>query len=61
MKKNGYTDMEVDIPVEGVKKGDIVFVNSMDFGQLTDDSMVTCITEDNKEVIIPKKNLKIKK
>jgi YbbR domain-containing protein len=59
MKKNGYVDVKVEIPVEGVKKGDTVYVSSTEYGQLPDDAMVTCITTDDEEVIIPKKNLKL--
>lgn len=60
MKKNGYTDVIVDIPVTGIKKGETVYVSATEFGQLPSDAMVTCITSDDEEIIIPKKNLKIK-
>lgn len=60
MKKNGYIDVKSNISVEGVKKGDIVYVSATEFGQLEDDSMVTCITEDDKEVIIKKSDLIVK-
>lgn len=56
--KNGYISVIVDIPVEGVEKGDEVLVSATEFGQLTDDTMVTCLKGD-KEILIPKKNLRI--
>lgn len=59
MEKNGYTKVIVDIPVEGVKKGDEVYVSATEYGQLSDDSIVTCIVKNNKTIIIPKRNLKI--
>lgn len=61
MKKNGYVEVIVEIPVEGVNKGDKVFVTATEFGQLDNDATMTCITKDNEEILIPKKNLKIEK
>lgn len=60
MKKNGYIDVEVKTPVEGVKIGDTVYVSATEFGQLDDEAMVTCITDDDKKVLMPKRNLIIK-
>lgn len=60
MKKNGYTEVIVIEPVEGLEKDETVLVSATEFGQLEDDSMVTCYTDDNDEIIIPKKNLQIK-
>lgn len=57
MKKNGYIEVTVKIPVTGVKKGDKVFVTATEFGQIPNDGMLSCITTDKKEIIIPKKNL----
>ena len=60
MKKNGYIEVESNVSVEEVNKGDKVYVSATEFGQLEDDSMVTCITEDDKEVIIKKRDLIVK-
>lgn len=60
MKKNGYIEVESNISVEEVNKGDKVYVSATEFGQLDDDSMITCITEDDKEVLISKKDLIVK-
>lgn len=57
MQKNGYTEVTVDIPVDGLEKGEKVLVSATEFGQLEDDSFVTCY-KDDEEIIIPKKNLK---
>lgn len=56
--KNGYMEVVVDIPVEGVEKGDKVLVSATEFGQLTDDTMVTSL-KDDKEILIPKRNLRV--
>lgn len=56
--KNGYMEVVVDIPVEGVEKGDKVLVSATEFGQLTDDTMVTSL-KDDKEILIPKGNLRV--
>lgn len=58
MKKNGYIEVEIIEPVDGVEKGDKVFVSSTEFGQLEDDSMITCY-KGKEEIIIPKRNIKI--
>lgn len=60
MKENGYIEVEVEIPVDGIKKGDTVYVTATEFGQLTDDAMVSCLKTNDDEIIIPKRNLKIK-
>ena len=60
MKKNGYIEVESNISVEEVNKGDKVYVSATEFGQLDDDSMITCITKDDKEVLISKKDLIVK-
>ena len=58
MKKNGYLEVEVIEPVDGLKKGDKVLVSATEFGQLDDDSMVTC-HKDDEEFITSKKNLQV--
>lgn len=58
MKKNGYTEVTVIEPVEGLKKGDKVLVSAMEFGQLDPESFVTCY-KDDKEIITQKKNLQV--
>lgn len=60
MKKNGYIDVEIKTPVEGVKIGDTVYVSATEFGELDDDALVTCITNEDEKILIPKRNLKIK-
>lgn len=58
MKKNGYTEVTVIAPVDGLKKGDKVLVSATEFGQLEDESLVTCYKGD-KKIITAKKNLQI--
>lgn len=58
MKKNGYLEVEVIEPVDGLKKGDKVLVSATEFGQLDDDSMITC-HKDDEEIITAKKNLQV--
>lgn len=60
MKKNGYIDVIVETPVDGVKKGDKVYVIASEYPQLDYDAMVSCITEDDKTIMIPKRNLTLK-
>jgi len=60
MLKNGYIEVSVIKPVEGLKKGDKVLVSATEFGQLEDESLVTCY-KDKKEIIAPKKNLELVK
>jgi hypothetical protein len=59
MKKNGYTEVTVINPVDGLKKGDKVLVSATEFGQLEDESLVTCYKGD-KKIITAKKNLQVK-
>ena len=58
MMKNGYTEVTVINPVDGLEKGDKVLVSATEFGQLDDDSLVTCY-KDDEEIITAKKNLQI--
>lgn len=58
MEKNGYTEVTVIEPVDGLKKGDKVLVSATEFGQLDPESFVTCYKGDNK-IITQKKNLQI--
>jgi len=59
MKKNGYTEVTVINLVDGLKKGDKVLVSATEFGQLEDESLVTCYKGD-KKIITAKKNLQVK-
>lgn len=58
MKKNGYTEVTVIVPVKGLEKGDKVLVSATEFGQLDPESFVTCYKGDD-EIITQKKNLQI--
>ena len=58
MMKNGYTEVTVINPVDGLEVGDKVLVSATEFGQLGDDAFVTCY-KDDKEIITAKKNLQI--
>lgn len=58
MKKNGYVEVEVIESVDELKKGDKVLVSSTEFGELDDDSLVTCY-KDDEEFMIAKRNLKV--
>ena len=58
MEKNGYVEAEVIEPVEGLEKGDKVLVSATEFGQLDDESLVTCY-KDDKEIITAKKNIQL--
>jgi hypothetical protein len=58
MKKNGYIEVTVIKSTEGLEKGDKVLVSAMEFGQLDDDSYVTC-HKDEDEIITLKKNLQV--
>jgi hypothetical protein len=60
MKKNGYIEVELLNPVEGLKKGDILLVSANEIGQLENESLITCWLK-NKKIIIPKKDIKIVK
>jgi len=56
MKKNGYAEVTVIETVDGLEKGDKVLVSATEFGQLDDESFVTCYMND-EEYFIQKKNL----
>lgn len=58
MKKNGYSEVTVIETVDGLEKGDKVLVSATEFGQLDDESFVTCY-KDDKEFYIQKKNLQV--
>ncbi len=58
MEKNGYVEVTVINPVDKLKKGDKVLVSATEFGQLDDESLVTCY-KDDEEIITAKKNLQI--
>lgn len=59
MLKNGYVEVEVIEPVDGLEKGDTVMVSATEFGELEDESMVTCYKGDDK-IITAKRNLQVK-
>jgi len=56
MQKNGYAEVTVIETVDGLKEGDKVLVSATEFGQLDDESFVTCY-KDDEEYFIQKKNL----
>jgi len=58
MKKNGYIEVSLLKDIDGLKKGDKVLVTATEIGQLEDESLITCYKND-KEIIVPKKDLKI--
>ena len=58
MKKNGYAEVTVIETVDGLEKGDKVLVSATEFGQLDDESFVTCYMNDEK-YFIQKKNLQV--
>ena len=58
MKKNGYVEATVIEPVDGLEKDDKVLVSATEFGQLVDESLVTCY-KDDEEIITAKKNLQV--
>lgn len=53
----------VEEPVEGLEKGEVVFALTNEFGQLGNDASIKVLKDakDEEGVIIPVKNLKIKK
>lgn len=59
MKKNGYIEVTVIEPIDGVEKDEVVLTSATEFSQLDKDAMITCYKGEN-EIIIPKKNLIIK-
>lgn len=58
MEKNGYIEVTVIKPVDGLKKGDKVLVSATEFGQLEDESLVACHKGDEK-IFTVKKNLQV--
>ena len=62
MLKNGYMELIVEEPVEGLNKGDVVFALTNEFGQIGDDGSIKVLRDEKDEngIIIPIKNLKIK-
>ena len=58
MEKNGYAEVTVIETVDGLEKGDKVLVSATEFGQLDDESFVTCYKDDD-EYITQKKNLQV--
>ena len=58
MKKNGYVEATVIHPVDGLKVGDKVLVSATEIGQLDDESLVTCYSDDD-EIITAKKNIRV--
>ena len=57
-KKNGYVEVTVIKSSNGLEKGDKVLVSATEFGQLDEDSFVTCYKNDD-EYLTPKNNLQI--
>lgn len=62
MLKNGYIEVVVEEPVEGLEKGDVVFALSNEFGQIGNNALIKVMRDekDKKGVIIPIENLKLK-
>ena len=62
MLKNGYIEVVVEKPVEGLKKGDVVFALSSEFGQIGDNALIKVLKDekDKDGIIIPVENLKVK-
>lgn len=58
MEKNGYIEVTVIEPVDGLKKGDKVLVSATEFGQLEDESLVACHKGEEK-IFTTKKNLQV--
>lgn len=52
----------VEKPVEGLKKGDVVFALTNEFGQIGNDASIKILKDEKDEdgIIIPIRNLKIK-
>lgn len=63
MLKNGYMEVVVISPVKGLNKDDVVLVKSNEFGQIGKNASIMVLKDENDEkgIIIPTKNLKIKK
>lgn len=62
MLKNGYLQVIVEKPVEGLDKDEVVYVRSNEFGQIGDNALVRVLRDekDRTGIIIPIGNLKIK-
>jgi hypothetical protein len=62
MLKNGYMEVIVEEPVNGLEKGDVVFALTNEFGQLGGEASIKVLRDerDEKGVFIPIKNLTIK-
>ena len=60
MKKNGYIEVTVENENDEVNKGDVLMVSSSEFGQLPDDSIITCYNKDGEEIMMVKHDLKMK-
>lgn len=62
MLKNGYMEVIVEKPVEGLEKDDVVYVRSNEFGQIGNEALVRVMRDekDRTGIIIPIGNLKIK-
>jgi hypothetical protein len=62
MLKNGYIEVVVEEPVEGLEKGDVVFALSNEFGQIGNNALIKVLKDekDKKGIIIPIENLKLK-
>jgi len=62
MLKNGYIEVVVEEPVEGLEKGDVVFALSNEFGQIGNNALIKVLRDekDKKGIIIPIENLKLK-
>ena len=59
MIKNGYTEVTIATPVDGVEKDEKVLVSATEYGQLDDDSLITVFKSNGKTIMIPKMNLKV--
>ena len=59
MIKNGYTEVTVVTPVEGIDKDEKVLVSATEYGQLDDDALITVFKADGKNIMVPKMNLKV--
>jgi len=46
MLKNGYIEVVVEEPVEGLEKGDVVFALSNEFGQIGDNALIKVLKDE---------------
>ena len=58
MKKNGYIEVTIIEPDDGLEKDDKVLVSGTEIGQLDDESLVTCYKGKEKHMTT-KKNLQM--